>query len=476
MLWQLVSARLPSVPAASERNSHVLPPTVCASPCTQPDTIRYDLAVHPARRPTNPACRPAHPARRPTVQVVTHHTPHTSTPRTAHRTSPHRAPRTAHRAPRTALRSEPYRLFNLDVFEYELDHPMTVYGSVPFLHAHGGPDGGSYGALWLNPSEAFVDLGCPESHAGGGAAGVCTHWFSASGAIDAYIFAGVAPRDVSAQHAALTGVMPLPPLFALGYHQCRWNYKDEEDVAKVHARFDEVAIKRLLMPGRRHLLPPAAHRPPPATCRPPPASHRPLPTAYDLPCRRSAWPPLRRGGAGEAREGMVSSGRDGCACSPAACAHTQSPEAAREVALEITREIKRRFLRGTRPGHRAPRPQPRRPSSPSSSPPPHAAVPTPPPRTVLPAGRDGVRPRAPLFTTLCPAIYHPVPRYLPPCAPPSTTLCPAIYHPVPRYLPPPLSITLCLAIYHPVPRFLPRHAPLSTTPGRGGVRHLECAE
>ena len=69
--------------------------------------------------------------------------------------------------------------------------------------------------------------------------------------------------------------------------------------------------------------------PPPTARCPLPASHRPLPTAYDLPCRRSAWPPLRRGGAGEAREGMVSSGRDGCACSPAACARTRSARAPR---------------------------------------------------------------------------------------------------------------------------------------------------
>ena len=26
---------------------------------------------------------------------------------------------------------------------------------------------------------------------------------------------------------------PLPPLFALAYHQCRWNYNDEKDVAEV---------------------------------------------------------------------------------------------------------------------------------------------------------------------------------------------------------------------------------------------------
>ena len=38
----------------------------------------------------------------------------------------------SHALPPTVGR-EPYRLFNLDVFEYELDHPMGVYGSVPFL-------------------------------------------------------------------------------------------------------------------------------------------------------------------------------------------------------------------------------------------------------------------------------------------------------------------------------------------------------
>ena len=47
---------------------------------------------------------------------------------------------------------------------------------------------------------------------------------------------------MSAQHAALTGVTPLPPLFALGYHQCRWNYKDEDDVAQVHSAFDGHAL------------------------------------------------------------------------------------------------------------------------------------------------------------------------------------------------------------------------------------------
>lgn len=32
---------------------------------------------------------------------------------------------------------DPYRLYNLDVFEYEVDSTMAIYGSVPVLYAHG---------------------------------------------------------------------------------------------------------------------------------------------------------------------------------------------------------------------------------------------------------------------------------------------------------------------------------------------------
>lgn len=33
--------------------------------------------------------------------------------------------------------TDPYRLYNLDVFEYELDSTMALYGAVPVLYAHG---------------------------------------------------------------------------------------------------------------------------------------------------------------------------------------------------------------------------------------------------------------------------------------------------------------------------------------------------
>jgi len=34
----------------------------------------------------------------------------------------------------------------------------------------------------------------------------------------------------------------MPPLWSLGYHQCRWNYKSQADLLQVHQRFDEEGI------------------------------------------------------------------------------------------------------------------------------------------------------------------------------------------------------------------------------------------
>ena len=48
--------------------------------------------------------------------------------------------------------------------------------------------------------------------------------------------------DVVRRYTRLTGLPEMPPLWALGYHQCRWNYRDEADVAAVDAGFDEHGI------------------------------------------------------------------------------------------------------------------------------------------------------------------------------------------------------------------------------------------
>lgn len=43
---------------------------------------------------------------------------------------------------------------------------------------------------------------------------------------------------ISPSHTA-PGTQAFPPLSALAYHQCRWNYNDQEDVAAVDQGFDD---------------------------------------------------------------------------------------------------------------------------------------------------------------------------------------------------------------------------------------------
>eukprot|EP00613_Pedinella_sp_CCMP2098_P070138 CAMPEP_0171921638 /NCGR_PEP_ID=MMETSP0993-20121228/20470_1 /TAXON_ID=483369 /ORGANISM="non described non described, Strain CCMP2098" /LENGTH=937 /DNA_ID=CAMNT_0012559095 /DNA_START=98 /DNA_END=2911 /DNA_ORIENTATION=+ len=127
---------------------------------------------------------------------------------------------------------EPYRMYTLDVFEYELDEPMALYGSIPMIMSHSA-DTGSVGVFWFNPSETFVDVAQSEG-------GTSTHWMSESGVVDLMFLPGPTPKKVLAQFTQLVGTQDLPPMFALGYHQCRWNYKDEKDVAAVHGKFEEL--------------------------------------------------------------------------------------------------------------------------------------------------------------------------------------------------------------------------------------------
>lgn len=51
---------------------------------------------------------------------------------------------------------EPYRLYNLDVFEYIMDSPMALYGSIPFMMSH--KKGLSSGVFWLNAAEMWIDV------------------------------------------------------------------------------------------------------------------------------------------------------------------------------------------------------------------------------------------------------------------------------------------------------------------------------
>ncbi|KAI7904128.1 glycosyl hydrolases family 31-domain-containing protein [Cokeromyces recurvatus] len=145
--------------------------------------------------------------------------------------------------------TDPYRLYNTDVFEYALDSPTSLYGAVPLMVAH--RKGLSTGIFWMNPSETWIDIVKTNTEGLKGAVqkvfssnknqatSTQTHWISEAGVLDVFVFFGPSTKDVLHQYSTLTGKPAMPQMFAVGYHQCRWNYINQRDVLEVDRQFDE---------------------------------------------------------------------------------------------------------------------------------------------------------------------------------------------------------------------------------------------
>ncbi len=57
------------------------------------------------------------------------------------------------------------------------------------------------------------------------------------GELDYYIIYGPEPSQILDIYTLITGRMPLPPKWALGYHQCRWSYESEVVVSELAREF-----------------------------------------------------------------------------------------------------------------------------------------------------------------------------------------------------------------------------------------------
>jgi alpha-glucosidase (family GH31 glycosyl hydrolase) len=62
------------------------------------------------------------------------------------------------------------------------------------------------------------------------------------GVIDLFILMGPTPADVLAQYTELVGRPALPPLWALGFHQCRWGYRTANITRDVVVQYEQHAL------------------------------------------------------------------------------------------------------------------------------------------------------------------------------------------------------------------------------------------
>lgn len=115
-----------------------------------------------------------------------------------------------------------FTFWNTDVLPH---HPDTdpLYQSIPFFV---GLRGGVAWGMYLDESwRCEVDVALADAEA--------VAWESWGPELDCYLFAGPAPVDVVRRYTALTGRMPLPPLWSLGAQQSRWGYERAQDVRDV---------------------------------------------------------------------------------------------------------------------------------------------------------------------------------------------------------------------------------------------------
>ncbi|MFN7021862.1 MAG: TIM-barrel domain-containing protein [Phycisphaerales bacterium] len=122
--------------------------------------------------------------------------------------------------------------WNTDAYGYDETYP-SLYQSHPWVLAVRA-DGSSFGVLADTTWRCEIDLTGSES--GGSSAGSII--FRGEGSPYAvYVIEGPHPKDVLTGLGALVGTMPLPPKWAIGYHQCRYSYFPEKRVREIAENF-----------------------------------------------------------------------------------------------------------------------------------------------------------------------------------------------------------------------------------------------
>lgn len=120
-----------------------------------------------------------------------------------------------------------FPVWNADPPTHYTAQTATMYTSIPFYLSLDGASGATRGVLIDHTGMLYADLGQtqPDQVA-----------LTIEGEMLAvYFFAGPTPADVLRQYTALSGRMPLPPRWALGYHQSRWSYASADEVRAIAA-------------------------------------------------------------------------------------------------------------------------------------------------------------------------------------------------------------------------------------------------
>nr|MBK9649737.1 glycoside hydrolase family 31 protein [Bacteroidota bacterium] len=124
------------------------------------------------------------------------------------------------------IRNKRFENYGADTYGYKKDTD-PLYKNIPFYM--GSHHNGGYGIFFDNTFRTLFDFGAETSD-------VASFW-ARGGEMNYYFIYGPQLLNVVEQYAYLTGKPELPPLWALGYHQCRWSYFPESKVLSIAHEF-----------------------------------------------------------------------------------------------------------------------------------------------------------------------------------------------------------------------------------------------
>lgn len=121
--------------------------------------------------------------------------------------------------------------FNTDDPETD-DDSITYYKTIPFYVAL--KEEATYGIFFDNSFRSYFDMGKER--------GDRIFFGAIGGQIQYYFIPGKNIKEVVKNYTALTGRMEMPPLWSLGYQQCRFSYFSQEEVRELVKTFEEKDI------------------------------------------------------------------------------------------------------------------------------------------------------------------------------------------------------------------------------------------
>ncbi len=121
-------------------------------------------------------------------------------------------------------------LWNTDTGAYSVDNGKRLYQSHPWVMGV-RPDGSSFGVIFDSSWKATLTTSSDRID------------FDTDGALfRVFVIDRESPEAVMRGLAEMTGTMPLPPRWALGYQQCRFSYAPEAKVREIADTFREKKI------------------------------------------------------------------------------------------------------------------------------------------------------------------------------------------------------------------------------------------